>query len=94
MEDLETLHLLANIVPEYCHALDEKEIVKNSFDIIFAFDEAIAMGYKERVNVSQIKHFTAMESNDEIRYKADLKVCYSSFHPSLSGQNETSSNRS
>lgn len=74
MEDLETLHLLAKIVPEYCHALDEKEVIKNSFDIIFAFDEAIAMGYKERVNVSQIKHFTAMESNDEIRYKADMKA--------------------
>jgi hypothetical protein len=73
LEDLETLHLLAKIVPEYCHLLEEKEIIKYSFDIIFAFDEAIAMGYKERVNIQQIKHFTSMESNDEIRFKEDQK---------------------
>jgi hypothetical protein len=74
LEDLEALHLLAKIVPEYCHILEEKEIVKHAFDIIFAFDEAVAMGYKERVNLQQIKHFTTMESHDEIRYKEEQKV--------------------
>jgi len=73
LEDLETLHLLAKIVPEYCSLLEEKEIVKRAFEIIFAFDEAIAMGYKERVNLQQIKHFTSMESHDETRFKLEEK---------------------
>lgn len=73
MEDLETLHLLAKIVPEYCHALDEKDILKYAFDLIFAFDEVIAMGYKERVNLQQVKHFLAMESADEQRAKQEEK---------------------
>jgi hypothetical protein len=54
--------------------LEEKEILKNAFEIIFAFDEAIALGYKERVNVGQIKLFTSMESPDEIRAKLEQKV--------------------
>lgn len=74
MEDLETLHLLAKIVPEFCRVLDEKEVLKHAFDLIFAFDEAIAMGYKERVNLQQIKHFLAMESNDELRAKQEQKT--------------------
>lgn len=61
-------------VPEFCRVLEEKEVLKNAFDLIFAFDEAIAMGYKERVNLQQIKHFMTMESNDEIRAKQDEKV--------------------
>eukprot|EP01119_Soliformovum_irregulare_P014866 TRINITY_DN4104_c0_g1_i1.p1 TRINITY_DN4104_c0_g1~~TRINITY_DN4104_c0_g1_i1.p1 ORF type:complete len:510 (-),score=182.22 TRINITY_DN4104_c0_g1_i1:193-1581(-) len=73
LEDLETLHLLAKIVPEYSKVLEEKEVLKNAFDIIFAFDEAVAMGYKERVNIQQIKHFMTMESHDEIRAKEEAK---------------------
>ncbi len=90
MEDLETLHLLAKLVsatiylvfvflhcpkvPESCHTLDEKDVLKYAFDLIFAFDEVIAMGYKERVNLQQIKGFLAMESNDEQRAKQEEKV--------------------
>lgn len=32
------------------------------------------MGYKERVNLMQIKHFMSMESSDEQRYKLEAKV--------------------
>jgi len=74
LEDLDTLHLLAKIVPEYCTALSEDAVLKNAFEIIFAFDEAVAFGYKERVNIQQIKHFMAMESHDEEKAKMDEKV--------------------
>lgn len=65
-------------VPEFCYTLEEGEIIKNAFDIIFAFDEALAMGYKERVTMQQIKHFMAMESHDEARAKAEQEVNYKS----------------
>jgi hypothetical protein len=74
LEDLETIHLLAKIVPEYAPHLEEKEVLTKSFDIVFAFDEVIAMGYKERVNITQIKHFLTMESHNEERHKQEEKV--------------------
>ncbi len=54
LEDLETLHLLAKLVPEYSHTLEEADVAKHAFDLVFAFDEVIAMGYKERVTVTQV----------------------------------------
>eukprot|EP01118_Nematostelium_gracile_P008628 TRINITY_DN2860_c0_g1_i1.p1 TRINITY_DN2860_c0_g1~~TRINITY_DN2860_c0_g1_i1.p1 ORF type:complete len:503 (-),score=137.22 TRINITY_DN2860_c0_g1_i1:26-1534(-) len=74
LEDLETIHLLSKIIPEYSKVLEEKEVLKNAFEIIFAFDEVIAMGYKERVNVTQVKHFMSMESHNEERAKAEEKA--------------------
>jgi hypothetical protein len=71
LEDLETLRLLAKLVPEYCHILEEAEIMKYAFDLVFAFDEVIAMGYKERVTVQQVKHFTTMESHEEERARVE-----------------------
>jgi hypothetical protein len=74
LEDLETLHLLAKLVPEYCHILEEAEITKHAFDLIFAFDEVIAMGYKERVTVQQVKHCTTMESHEEERARVEQQM--------------------
>lgn len=37
------------------------------------FDEAVAMGYKERVTLQQVKFFLAMESHDEKRAIAEEK---------------------
>eukprot|EP01121_Diplochlamys_sp_Union-15-3_P004577 TRINITY_DN1475_c0_g1_i7.p1 TRINITY_DN1475_c0_g1~~TRINITY_DN1475_c0_g1_i7.p1 ORF type:complete len:345 (-),score=61.80 TRINITY_DN1475_c0_g1_i7:694-1728(-) len=65
LEDLETLQVLTKVVPEYCRSANEKSISEKSFDLIFAFDEAIALGYKEKVNISHIKTFTKMESEEE-----------------------------
>jgi hypothetical protein len=41
------------------------------------------MGYKERVTVSQIRQFTNMESNDEIRAKLEEEVCEFKWWKSL-----------
>lgn len=62
-------------VPEYCKSgLEENEVLKSAFDLIFAFDEVIALGYKEKVSLQQIKLFTTMESHDEERHRQELKV--------------------
>jgi hypothetical protein len=65
LEDLETLHLLAKIVPEYCRILEEDEITEKAFELIFAFDEVIAVGYREKVTLQQIKTFMEMDSQEE-----------------------------
>ncbi|XP_014090419.2 coatomer subunit delta [Bactrocera oleae] len=70
LEDLETLRLFSKVIPEYCHSLDEKEILENAFNLIFAFDEIVALGYRESVNLKQIKTFIEMDSHEEKVYQA------------------------
>lgn len=61
---------LSQQIPEYCHSLDEKEILENAFNLIFAFDEIVALGYRESVNLKQIKTFIEMDSHEEKVYQA------------------------
>ena len=63
-------------IPEYCKTVDEKEIHEHCFDLLFAFDEIVALGYRENVNLAQIRTFTDMESHEEKVFKAmrDVRV--------------------
>jgi len=67
LEDLETLRLFSRVIPEYCRktTIDEQEVANHSFDLIFAFDEIVALGYRESVNLAQIRTFTEMDSHEE-----------------------------
>ena len=58
MEDLETLRLLGRVVPEYSEPagrVDEASIQAGSFNIVFAFDECLTLGYKDNVTLQQVK---------------------------------------
>lgn len=50
--------------------MDEKDISENAFNLIFAFDEIVALGYRESVNLAQIKTFVEMDSHEEKVYLA------------------------
>lgn len=65
LEDLETLRLFSRVLSEYCRTLDENDIIENAFNLIFAFDEIVALGYRESVNLAQIKTFIEMDSHEE-----------------------------
>jgi hypothetical protein len=70
LEDLETLRLFARVIPEYCKNVEESEIIAQAFPLIFAFDEIIALGYRENVNLAQIRTFTEMDSHEEKVFQA------------------------
>ncbi|XP_048839286.1 coatomer subunit delta-like [Brienomyrus brachyistius] len=70
LEDLETLRLFSRVIPEYCRVLEESEISEHCFDVIFAFDEIVALGYRENVNLAQIRTFTEMDSHEEKVFRA------------------------
>lgn len=61
-------------IPEYCRSMEESEIVDNAFNLIFAFDEIVALGYRESVNLAQIRTFVEMDSHEEKVYQAVRKV--------------------
>lgn len=75
-------------IPEYCRVLEESEISEHCFDLIFAFDEIVALGYRENVNLAQIRTFTEMDSHEEKVFRAVREVrshcCLSGLVPRFS----------
>jgi coatomer subunit delta len=65
LQDIDSLHLFAQVVTSTCKSLDEREILKNSFELLSAFDELVTLGYRENLTISQIKTFMDMESHEE-----------------------------
>ena len=61
-------------IPEYCRNMEESDIVDQAFPLIFAFDEIIALGYRENVNLAQIRTFTEMDSHEEKVFLAVKQV--------------------
>lgn len=65
LQDIETLHLFARVVSDMCRTAEQREILKNAFDILEAFDEIISVGYRESVNMMQVRNILEMESHEE-----------------------------
>jgi hypothetical protein len=65
LQDIDSLHLFAQVVSSICKSLDEREILRNAFELLSAFDELVTMGYRENLTLSQIKTFLDMESHEE-----------------------------
>eukprot|EP00914_Ancora_sagittata_P024945 GHVO01049764.1.p1 GENE.GHVO01049764.1~~GHVO01049764.1.p1 ORF type:complete len:241 (+),score=36.20 GHVO01049764.1:32-754(+) len=62
IEDIETLRMLHQLMQDNT---TETKVSDNAFDLIFAFDELISMGYREAVTLSQINTFVEMDSHEE-----------------------------
>ncbi|KAL5574947.1 hypothetical protein UlMin_016646 [Ulmus minor] len=73
LQPMQTVCLLyiitLGIVPEYSTSLDEEDICRTAFELIFAFDEVISLGHKENVTVAQVKQYCEMESHEEKLHK-------------------------
>jgi len=65
LQDIDSLHLFAQVVQTICKSLDEREILKHAFELLGAFDELVTLGYRENLTLSQIKTFLDMESHEE-----------------------------
>ncbi|KAF1844129.1 uncharacterized protein K460DRAFT_158626 [Cucurbitaria berberidis CBS 394.84] len=65
LQDINSLHLFAQVASSICKSLDEREILKNAFELLTAFDEIVTLGYRENLTMSQIKTFLDMESHEE-----------------------------
>ena len=65
LQDIETLHLFAQVVTHMCRSSDEREISRHAFELLSAFDEIVSMGYRESLTLPQVKSFLEMESHEE-----------------------------
>lgn len=73
VEDLDTLQLLSQIVKEKCTTIDEKEASDKSFELMFAFDEIISMGYRDNLSIEQVNTVLEMDSHEENLQKLILQ---------------------
>ena len=65
LQDIDSLHLFAQVVSSICKSSDEREIQRHAFELLSAFDEVVNFGYREHLTMSQIKTFLDMESHEE-----------------------------
>jgi hypothetical protein len=65
LQDIDTLHLFARVVSDLCRSAEEREILRNSFEVLGAFDEVVSMGFRENVNLMQVRSVLEMESHEE-----------------------------
>merc|ERR1712000_91953 len=65
LQDIDSLHLFAQVVTSACESLDEREILRNAYELLSAFDELVTQGYRENLTLSQIRTFLDMESHEE-----------------------------
>ena len=79
LQDIDTLHLFACVVSDMCRSADEREISKNAFELLGAFDEIVSMGYREQVNLMQVWSVLEMESHEEKIQEIIARVSSFSF---------------
>ena len=65
LQDIDTLHLFARVVSDLCRSAEEREILRNAFELLGAFDEIVSMGYREQINLLQVRNVLEMESHEE-----------------------------
>jgi hypothetical protein len=90
LQDIETLHLFARVVSDMCRTASEREILKNAFELLGAFDEVVSLGYKENVNLTQVRSVLEMESHEEKIQEIIARVRTSLFLPPTSPHNDVS----
>jgi hypothetical protein len=76
LQDIDTLHLFARVVSDLCRTAEEKEIVKNQFELMGAFDEVVSLGYREPITLTQVRSVLEMESHEEKIQEIIARVCY------------------
>lgn len=84
LQDIDSLHLFAQVVTTICKSLDEREILRNAYELLSAFDELVTLGYRENLTITQIKTFLEMESHEErvaiiIEQVRDSGYCHTVF---------------
>ncbi|CDW96679.1 hypothetical protein [Sporisorium scitamineum] len=65
LQDIDTLHLFARVTSDICRSLDESSVLRYSFELLGAFDEIVSLGYRENVNLTQVRSILEMESHEE-----------------------------
>lgn len=62
-------------IPDFVGSIEESAIKRQAFELVFALDEVINLGFRENVTSSQVVTFTQMESQEERLFEIMERVC-------------------
>jgi hypothetical protein len=66
LQDLDTLRLLAQVIADQLSdGISAREVSNKAFELAYAFDEVINLGYREHVTCQQVRTIMAMDSHEE-----------------------------
>ena len=69
IEDTEILKLIYRLIQDLCGSIDNDSIIENAFEIMLGVDDIVSLGYRNSVNLAQIKQYLQMESVEEKEFK-------------------------
>jgi hypothetical protein len=69
IEDTEILKLIYRLIQDLCGKIDQESIVNNAYEIMLGIDDIVSLGYRNSVNLGQIKQYLQMESIEEKEFK-------------------------
>ena len=69
IEDTEILKLIYRLIQDLCGAITQESIINNAFEIMLGIDDIVSLGYRNSVNLGQIKQYLQMESIEELEFK-------------------------
>ena len=69
IEDTEILKLIYRLIQDLCGSINQESIIENAFEIMLGIDDIVSLGYRNSVNLGQIKQYLNMESAEEKEYK-------------------------
>lgn len=76
LEDIKTLRLFVGAINEYASIgkglINEESITQNRFDLLFVFDEIVALGVRQLDNLAQLRTVMEMKSEEEKAFMESL----------------------
>ena len=69
IEDTEILKLIYRLIQDLCGSINNESIIENAFEIMLGVDDIVSLGYRNSVNLGQIKQYLQMESIEEKEFK-------------------------
>jgi hypothetical protein len=69
IEDTEILKLIYRLIQDLCNSITQETIISNAFEIMLGIDDIVSLGYRNSVNLGQIKQYLQMESAEEKEFK-------------------------
>ena len=69
IEDTEILKLIYRLIQDLCNSINQESIIDNAFEIMLGIDDIVSLGYRNSVNLGQIKQYLNMESAEEKEFK-------------------------
>ena len=74
IEDIEITKIVYRLLQDICGNITEVSIKENAFELIMGIDDIVNMGYRDAVNLAQIKQYLLMDSQNEKEFRKAQEI--------------------